>query len=280
MLPQLKGETNMIYKKIQLDKNDESIFLEIFAAEKAGDYIRDAILVIPGGGYGCVCADREGEPIAMAFMPYGYNAFVLHYSVGRKRPYPAQLIEASLAMKHIKDNAAEYNINPERVFVTGFSAGGHLAASLGTMWHRKEVYDATGMPYGYNKPTGIMPVYPVITANEYGHQASFKNLWCTDNPTKEQLDYTSAELHVDENSAPAFIMHTSNDVVVPVQNSLLFAEAYAKNKLLFELHIYPDAPHGVALGNEITGCGNTKWLNSSIAKWVEHAAEWAKSIKK
>ena len=123
----------MIFKKIQLDKDDENIYLEAYIADKTEGFTRNAILVIPGGGYGSVCSDREGEPIAMAFMPYGYNAFVLHYSVAsvNKRTFPSQLIEASKAMKHIKDNAKEYNIDPERVFVTGFSAGGHLAATLG-----------------------------------------------------------------------------------------------------------------------------------------------------
>lgn len=268
----------MIYKKIQLSETDSDIYLEAFVAEKVGDFVRNAILIIPGGGYGSVCADREGEPIALAFIPFGYNAFVLHYSVNRKRPYPAQLIEASLAMKHIKDNAAEYNINPERVFVTGFSAGGHLAASLGVLWHRKEIYDAIDMPFGYNKPSGIMLAYPVISSEKFSHQDTFKNLWCTDTPTEEQLKYTSIELHVDENSAPAYIMHTANDQAVNVKNSLLLANAYADCKMTFEMHIYPDAPHGVALGNQITECNTPKWVNSSIAKWIENAAEWASSL--
>lgn len=268
----------MIYKKIQLSETDSDIYLEAFVAEKVGDFVRNAILIIPGGGYGNVCADREGEPIALAFIPFGYNAFVLHYSVGRKRPYPAQLIEASLAMKHIKDNADEYNLNPERVFVTGFSAGGHLAASLGTMWHRKEIYDAIDMPFGYNKPAGMMPVYPVITSGPWGHNGSFKNLWCTDEPTQEQLDYTSVELHVDENSVPAYLVHTSNDATVSVMNSLLLAQAYAEKNLTFELHIYPKGHHGMALGNEITACGNNAHVDDSFAEWIRNATKWASSL--
>ncbi len=268
----------MLYKKIQLDENDNDIYLEAFIAEKVGSFVRNAIMVIPGGGYGCVCADREGEPIALAFIPHGYNAFVLHYSVGRKRPYPAQLIEASLAMKHIKDNADEYNINPDKVFVTGFSAGGHLAASLGALWHRSEVLDAINMPYGYNKPKGVMLGYPVISSEKFSHQGTFKNLWCSDNPTEEQLKYTSIDLHIDERSAPAYIMHTSNDQAVNVKNALVLANAYADCKMTFELHIYPDAPHGVALGNKITECGNPKWVNACIEKWIENAVKWAENL--
>ena len=101
----------MIYKKIILDEFDENVFLEAYIAESVGDFVRNAILIIPGGGYSTVCSDREGEPIAMAFMPYGYNAFVLHYSAGKKA-FPAHLIQASMAIKYIRDNAKAYNINP------------------------------------------------------------------------------------------------------------------------------------------------------------------------
>ena len=87
----------MIHKKIMLDENDKDIYLDVYAADHISDFVRNAILVIPGGGYGGVCSDREGEPIAMAFMPYGYNAFVLHYSVNGAT-YPTQLIELAKAI--------------------------------------------------------------------------------------------------------------------------------------------------------------------------------------
>ena len=102
----------MIFKKIQLDENAPEAYLDIYIADPTSHFTRKAILVIPGGGYGCICSDREGEPIAMAFLPYGYNAFVLHYSVKENgRYFPSQLIQASLAMKHIRDNAEEYGID-------------------------------------------------------------------------------------------------------------------------------------------------------------------------
>ena len=266
----------MIFEKIMLD--DEA-YLEVYAADKVGDFVRNAILVIPGGGYGCVCADREGEPIALAFIPYGYNAFVLHYSVGGKRTFPTQLIQASMAMKYIKDNAEKYNINPDRVFVTGFSAGGHLAGSLGTMWHKQEIYDAIDMPYGYNKPAGMMLIYPVITGlYDWAHQGSFVNLLGTQEPSEEQLRATSLEENVDARSVPLYLVHTSNDQVVNIRHALYMANAYTEAGLTFEMHVYPDAPHGVALGNAITKCGCEKYDNPAIAKWVENAVEWAKSV--
>ena len=275
-----EGE-NFDLQKINLDKEDENVFLEVYVADKLKGFTRNAIRVIPGGGYGGVCSDREGEPIAMAFMPYGYNAFVLHYSVreNSKKIFPAQLIQASMAMKHIKDHAEEYNINPEKVFVTGFSAGGHLTASLGTMWDKKEIYEAIDMPYGYNKPAGIMPVYPVISGVEgVAHEGSIYNLCGTETPTEEQRKMVSIEKHVTEKASPAYIVHTSNDQAVHVKNSLDLAGAYADAGLPFELHIYPDGPHGMALGNSITECGVKKYNNPCFAKWVENAVMWAENI--
>ena len=134
----------MIHKKIPLsceaypEKND--VYLETYVSTVEGYYPRPAVLIIPGGGYECVCWYSEGEPAAACFMAHGYNAFVLCYSVGKSRTYPAQLCEASLAIAHIKSHAKEYNIDPDRVFVAGFSSGGHVSGSLGLFWHRHEVY--------------------------------------------------------------------------------------------------------------------------------------------
>lgn len=271
----------MIFEKIYLEENNENVYVDAYISDKISGLTRDAILVIPGGGYGTVCSDREGEPIAEAFVPFGFNAFVLHYSVSSKetRAFPTQLVQASLAIKHIKDNAEKYNIDPARVFVTGFSAGGHLCASIGTLWHKKEVYEAVPMPYGYNKPAGIMPIYPVITSGEYGHKNSFENLFVGKTPSEEELNEVSLEKQVDERSAPAFIVHTAEDGLVHVKNSLLFASAYAEKNMPFELHIYPEGPHGMALANEVTRCTNDAYIDDAFAKWVEQAVRWTKRIK-
>lgn len=265
----------MIYEKVRFDETESDAFLEVYAPDKVGDFVRDAILVIPGGGYFTVCADREGEPIAQAFLPYGYSAFVLHYSVNKK-PFPSHLIQASKAVKYIKDNAEKYNINPDRVFTVGFSAGGHLAASLGTLWHMEEIYNEIEMPFGYNKPRGMILAYPVISAKY--HKMSFDNLLMDENASEEKLYKCSLENAVSERMCPAFIFHSENDELVDVRNSTVFADALLKNNIEHKLYIYPDAPHGIALGNEITMCGVEKWNNPDIAKWVDNAANWAKSI--
>lgn len=271
----------MKFFKIPLSSTDEEIYLDAYIADPTNAFTRKAMLVIPGGGYGHVCADREGEPIAMAFMPYGYNAFVLHYTVARKRKFPAQLTEASLAMAHIREHAEEYGIDPNQVFTVGFSAGGHLAASLATMWKLPAIYEATGIPYGINKPTGAMLIYPVISGTlAKTHSGTFRNLLCSDTPDPEEVAFCSIENRVDADSAPAFILHTVTDQAVHVGNSLILGQAYAAAGLQFEMHIYPDAPHGVALGNAITAGTTEKWCNPAIAEWIRMAAAWADTLCK
>lgn len=269
----------MIYKKIPLSQTDSSVFLEAYVADQVGTLTRDAILVIPGGGYGWICSEREGEPIAHAFLARGLNSFVLHYSVGKKAKFPQPLIEASAAVKHIKDHAQEYHINPNRVFACGFSAGGHLCASLGTLWHLPEVCEGAGIPYGSNKIAGMLPIYPVISALVPGtHMPSFYNILGTNTPSQQELEQYSLELRVDEHTVPAFLMHTASDPVVSVENTLCFSQALSRRKIPFEVHIYPQGPHGIALANKLTACGNPDQINPSAAKWVDQALEWMQSI--
>ena len=262
----------MKVERIMLD--DDGAYIDAYVADPIEKFTRKAILVIPGGGYGKVCSDREGEPIAHAFIPYGYNAFVLNYYVGGQRPFPIQLIQATKAIKYIKDNAESLGIDPEQLFVVGFSAGGHLAACTGVLWKLPEIYDAVSMPYGYNKPKGVMLIYPVIN----GHKGSFRNLLCSKEPAAEMLERVYIDRHVDADSVPAFIMHTSNDQIVDVRDSLSLATAYKKADLKFELHIFPDAPHGSALGNKITSKGHAYFENTAIAEWVRMAAVWADGL--
>ncbi len=263
-------------EQIMLDENTR---LDAYVCKQTDWYTRKALLVIPGGGYEVVDDYIEGEAIAQAFIPYGFNTFVLQYSVGRKNAYPYQLIQASKAIKHIRDHAEEYNINPEEVYAIGFSAGGHLCGSLGLQWNKQEIYDAIDMPYGYNKPKGVLLIYPVVSGvSEYSHKSSFQYLHCTDTPTKEQLEMTSLELQVTSDAVPAYLVHGAADELVPVENSLLLANAYSKAKIPFELHVYPKGEHGFGLGNEITAQWGEQHCQEGIQKWVENAITWMKTL--
>ena len=264
----------MQYKKIPLSVEDDDIFLEVYLPDRVGEQLRPALLAIPGGAYLGVCSDREGEPIVLSFLPYGFVGFVLHYSVSRKRAFPAQLLEAVAAIVHIKDNAQAYGIDPEQVFTVGFSAGGHLAACTGTLWKHPAICETLNIPNGYAKPRGMMLIYPVIK----GHFPSFQNLLCKDDPSAEELEAVQPDKQVDADTVPAFLMHTAADEAVPVSDSLAMAQAMAQAGRPFEMHIYPAGPHGIALANSLTSYGDAVLEDEVIANWVEQAANWAKKL--
>ena len=264
-------------ERVYLMENNPDVYLDCYINDPLPALTRSAMLVIPGGGYGGVCSDREGEPIAMAFIPYGYNAFVLHYTVERKKKFPAQLIEAAIAMKYIRENAEKLNIDPKRVFAVGFSAGGHLAGSLGILVDHPAVRAV--VPTDIARPTGIILCYPVVSGVITGLESgTFRNLLCTDTPSAEELAETSLELHVTKDAAPLFLMHTSNDDLVDVNNAFVLGQAYHAAGLPFEMHILPDAPHGAALANRITSFGNARWMKPAVADWVRQAAAWAETV--
>lgn len=266
----------MKIETVSICKDTPSVTLTCYKDE-ASITKRDALLVIAGGGYSNVALDHEGYPVAQAFMKYGFNCFVLNYSVGEKAKGHRPLVEASLAMQYIRENAELYNIDPERVFCVGFSAGGHLAASLATMWHTvKEV------PEGINKPTGAILCYPVITGKRgHSHKGSFENLLGVKDPTDEQLEIYSLENRVDSRTCPIFLMHSFDDNVVPVEGSFYFAEALREHNIPLQMHIYPHAPHGASLGTEVTArwYDHTRWNYRLLSGWVQEAVEWTRNLE-
>ena len=242
----------MIHERIYLDKTDERVYIDTYVPNEKGS--RPAILVIPGGGYANVCTDREGEPIALAFVEQGFNAFVLNYRVGKEGDvFPKQLIDASRAMLYIKENAEKYSTNPKRGVGTCFSAGGHLTGSLATMYDYDEIKAEFGEDYIKIKPTGAILCYPVVSVMESAtHVGSFENLLGKklSEFTEEERRRYSLEYAARENSAPMFIWHTATDELVPVIGSLSLAKRMAELKLPLKVSIYPYGTHGVALANE------------------------------
>lgn len=218
-----------------------------------------AILVCPGGGYGH-CSNREGEPIALQYMAAGYCAFVLDYTVATAGRYPEPHYDAFNAIALIREHADEWGIDKDKIAVIGFSAGGHLAASTATLWDEEPFKSYNGM----NKPNAAILCYPVISSDpKLGHMRSFDAL-CGDNEQlKKEL---SLETRVTYKTPPCFIWHTFEDGVVPVQNSLRFAEALKNADVSCELHIFPHGGHGLSLANR-----NTAAYDALI---VERAQEW------
>jgi acetyl esterase/lipase len=207
----------------------------------SGDRIRPAVLICPGGGYGYT-SEREAEPIALQFNAAGFHAFVVYYSVAPYR-HPQPLQDVSSAMCIIRDRAEEWRIHPQQIAVCGFSAGGHLAASLGVHWHKSYVQNVPGMEADKNRPDALILSYPVISSGPFAHQGSFENLLGPE--ASEALQHEmSLEQHVHDKIPPVFLWHTVEDTAVPVENSLLFAMQLRKHDMPFEMHIYPDRPHG------------------------------------
>ena len=243
--------------------------------EMKGNEKRKAILVIPGGAY-WLQSDAEADPVAHFFLAEGYNAFILRYSVGRgvDSKWPMPLYEASAAMKYIRDHAEELCIDPDYVFAIGFSAGGHLTAALGSLWDNDEIEAKLGMKKGYNRPTGTILSYPVISGLEYGHRGSINNILKQERDDEEARRSVSLELHVSEKTAPCFLWATRTDAAVPVQNTLLYAEALANHNIPFEMHIYPEGPHGLSLGKKYVNCPYPE-----VSAWTKDAIRWVESMK-
>jgi len=225
------------------------------------------VLICPGGGYG-FCSDREAEPVALPFLAAGCTAAVLRYSIAPAR-HPAQLHEAATAMAYLREHADEYRIDPARVFACGFSAGGHLAAMLGCLWHETPQDNLA-------RPTGMILCYPVISGGEYAHRGSFENLTGGDTALTEAL---SLEKRVDERTVPAFIWTTADDGAVPAMNSILMAQALAAQGIPYSLHIFPQGVHGLSMADELTApAGCAAMFNSQAARWFSLAVEWIRQF--
>lgn len=237
--------------------------------EVAVNRVRPAVLVLPGGGYEFT-SDRENEPIALKFASEGICAFVLKYSCAPAR-FPQALCEAFEAIKFIREKAENYCIDTENIAVSGFSAGGHLAASVGVFWNNPVIAEYIG-EFGSNmKPNKLILSYPVIKNGEFAHQGSFDNLLGDNNKSEELLTLTSLEKQVNSDTPPAFIWHTYEDNSVPVQNSLVFATELVAHSIPIELHIYRRGEHGLSLGNHIVDSKRAFGDKHDSFDWIDKA---------
>ncbi|WML43952.1 alpha/beta hydrolase [Neobacillus sp. PS3-40] len=236
---------------------------------------RPTIIICPGGGYEFT-SDREAEPIAIRMNAMGFNACVLRYSV-RPAVFPTSLEELSMAVALIRKNAEQWHVDKNKVIAAGFSAGGHLAASLGVFWNKSFLAEALGISNEEIKPNGILLSYPVITSGTHAHKGSFAAL--LGDKYDALLDEVSLEKQVTDQTPPTFLWHTHTDTTVPVENSFMFAEALMKNKVSLEMHIYPKGVHGLSLGIEETKKrDNELTLQPEVANWIEMAGVWIRNL--
>lgn len=239
--------------------------------ETGEDRRRPAVLVLPGGGYE-MTADREAEPIALTMVGYGYQAFALRYSVAPSR-YPVALLEEAEAMRQIRANAADWHVDPDRIVVIGFSAGGHLAASIGTAGS-----DDTLRAHGYDpaevRPDGMALCYPVVTSGEHAHRGSFAALLGDRADDPAMLEKVSLERQVADDTPPTFIWHTMDDDCVPVENSLLLIRALHAHHVPVEAHLFPTGPHGLSLASEETRRVDGSGVEPGVWQWPALFRDW------
>ena len=221
------------------------------------------IIILPGGGY-AVVVPPEGEIVAKEFNKLGYNCFVMTYTTNQLMREPVMdqaMNDLARAIRYVRKNSAEYRIDPDKVCVCGFSAAGHVCASVCDYWDELE----DGNP-DYSdiscRPDAAILSYPVITSGEYAHKDSFRFLLGadiydrTDDEAKALLNCYSLEKNVKETNPPCFIWQTETDDLVPVQNSYLYAEALKEAGVKYEHITFPMGPHGLSIPNDDWANGN------------------------
>ncbi|HZN67128.1 MAG TPA: alpha/beta hydrolase [Tepidisphaeraceae bacterium] len=222
-----------------------------------------AIVICPGGGYGAL-ANHEGEPVAKWLNTLGITGVVLKYRLGPRYRHPAPLQDAQRAIRTVRSKASEWNIDPKRVGILGFSAGGHLAATASTQFSPGEGKSSDPILRESSRPDVSVLLYPVITFTDPStHGGSRRNL-LGENPPKELIESMSAERRVTKDTPPAFIFHTVDDAGVPVENALLYASALRQHKVPFEMHLYEKGKHGVGLAQD----------DPVLGTWPARCADW------
>lgn len=227
-----------------------------------------AVIICPGGGYGILAINHEGYNVAKRFNEVGVAAFVLKYRL----PSDAIMIDKSFgplmdaeqAMYIVRGQAKKWNVDPAKVGIMGFSAGGHLASTLTVHYDDVKIENKEKVSL---RPDFSILIYPVISFIESPHTGSANNLAGT-NATQAQKEYFSNERHVTPQTPPTFLVHANDDNGVPVQNSILFNQALVANKVKAEMHLYQGGGHGFGLNNKTTS-----------DDWFERLTNWMKSNK-
>jgi acetyl esterase/lipase len=225
-----------------------------------------SVIICPGGGYERLSIDHEGEDVAKALNEFGITGFVLKYRLPNdsimedKITGPMQ--DAQQAIRLIRKQAIAWGLNPNKIGIMGFSAGGHLASTVATHFDiilENPLNDTTSV-----RPDFAILIYPVISfIDSIAHKGS-KNKLLGKNPTEAIVKQFSNELQVTKNSPPAFLVHAGDDATVPVENSIRYYQACIKNKVPAEMHLYPKGGHGFGMNNKTT---NDKWFDRLI-NWL------------
>jgi acetyl esterase/lipase len=280
----------MLTYTIPIRNDAQTVSLETYLLKNSPEFQtntrRPAVIICPGGGYQFT-PDREAEPVALRFLAHGYHAFVLRYSV--QTTFPQPMLDLAKAISMVREKAEEWLVDADRLAVCGFSAGGHLAASLGVMWHEPWLSQALGMTGEHLRPDALILGYPLIdlelldntpipwgpdgtpvqpgdaiVSTVLGNEA--------DHALKERY---RLDLYVSPSTPPTFLWHTATDPLVPSLNALRFATALAVHRAPYELHIFESGVHGLSLADETTDVDGLM-INPHAQIWIDLALKWLK----
>ena len=223
-----------------------------------------AVIVFPGGGYGHLAMDHEGVQVARWLNGFGVHAFVVQYRLGPAYKHPTMLNDAQRAIRTVRSRAAQSGIDPQRIGVVGFSAGGHLASTAGTHFDSGDPAAADPIERVGSRPDFLILAYPVITMQmSHTHRGSRTNL-LGDRPDAAAVWELSNEYQVTPETPPTFLFHTTDDAGVPVENSLFFYQALRDAGVPVEMHLYQTGRHGVGLAP----------TDPVLSSWPERARAW------
>ncbi len=234
----------------------------------------EAVVICPGGGYHILAYDWEGSDIARWLNSRGIAAFVLKYrlpgSASNIVPYKSPLLDAQRAIRIVRANAASWNIDPGKIGIMGFSAGGHLASTLSTHFDDGDPVSDDPVENVSCRPDFSVLVYPVISFTESFTHSGSRTALLGEDPDKELVDYFSNELQVTEHTPPAILIHFNDDNGVLVENSIVYYEALRAHKISSELHIYPYGGHGYSLA---IGLGHLSTWPDRVIDWIRYIHE-------
>jgi acetyl esterase/lipase len=262
------GKEKIEYQDITVISNVQVPGIDVFLPTKRFA-TGQAVVICPGGGYWILAYDLEGTDIAKYLNSIGVAAIVLKYRLptygNTTEPDKVPLMDAQRAMRIVRYNSKKWNINPEKIGIMGFSAGGHLASTLGTHFDYGNKTSPDSLERISCRPDFMILMYPVISFTDPNTHTGSRDALLGPNPDKEQLNYYSNELQVKSDTPPAFFVHADNDTGVPVENTLLMYKALRAKKIPAELHILSEGEHGFGLG---TGNDHINSWTNSLKLWL------------
>lgn len=308
----------MISEKIFLSE-ERNAYMTTYLIENSSELHnglkRPLVVICPGGGYS-FHSDTEGEPIALKYISAGFHAIVLRYGIGEYAAMPGPLKDIADTLAYIRKHSDDWFVNPDQIFVSGFSAGAHVAAALGVFWNNQELLPEYKDNQELIKPNGMILGYPVLdlkstcTHLDIGIQPGVKmddigfaqrhpkmpqeKYFIMDEKegryfidfevamnafifggeyTDEQEEFYSLQNHVSKTTPPTFIWHSAMDGLIKPSNSLKFASKLCEYEVPYEIHIYGQGNHGMALANKVTA--TTMWdIEPAATGWIDLAIDW------